>query len=406
MKIEKKMMPEFTIDTTYDSNGNEIAGIKRMYDIAYAIEDSLMQWGSFGVGKSQAVQQWNAQKVKEYEQRIANGEKVKPWNPVVCDIRLSMKEPVDLIGIPVPVTDNGVTKTVWAIPNMFPKNNGEYSGGVIHLDEFNQGQSAILNASFQLVQDRALGDYKVPDGYIVIASANPSEFNPTVTDMSLPLCNRFSHFNIKTSMESWLNYRMNNNGNIDVMTFLKTQRPDLLFDTATTEKLIGCSLKDTLFADVVATPRSWEVVEKVLNLPDNTQSNGFSIEEKKLYCTGRLGLEVATVFFNYLKDKTRYQGCMEILEDGKNFKDESDSESFFVTQMSCLSTIANTSDDVLCRKYVVNFISATKNLKSNPFKITNIVGLSRLDRLKGKFNLYNPMKDAPEIVAISVSSLK
>ena len=179
---DKKIMPEFAIDTVVTADGKQIPGMKRMYDIALALGDTILQHGAPGVGKSQAVKQWNQQKVEEYKQRIALGEDVKPWNPVVCDVRLSMKEPVDLIGIPVLSTVDGEQKTVWAIPSMWPKDNGEYSGGVIHLDEFNQGQSAILNASFQLIQDRALGDYKVPDGYLVIASANPSEYNPTVTD--------------------------------------------------------------------------------------------------------------------------------------------------------------------------------------------------------------------------------
>lgn len=45
------LMPSFAIDTVVDEKGNEIVGIKRMYDIALALNDSLMQWGAPGVGK-------------------------------------------------------------------------------------------------------------------------------------------------------------------------------------------------------------------------------------------------------------------------------------------------------------------------------------------------------------------
>ena len=201
------LMPEFAIDTIIDSRGNEIPGIKRMYDIALAIKDSIMQWSGPGIGKSSAVRQWNAEKVDEYNRRIEAGEKIKPWNPEVCDVRLSMKEPVDMVGIPIPSkNDKGEMTTVWATPSMWPKDDGEFSGGIIHLDEMNQGQAAILNAAFQLIQDRALGDYKVPEGYLIIASSNPSAFNTTVTDLSVPLSNRFSHFNIKPDFDSWFNY--------------------------------------------------------------------------------------------------------------------------------------------------------------------------------------------------------
>ena len=78
----KMLMPEFTIDTITTENGQEIPGIKRMFDIALALKDSVMQWGAPGVGKSQGVIQWNQEKVEEYKQRIANGEKVIPWNPI------------------------------------------------------------------------------------------------------------------------------------------------------------------------------------------------------------------------------------------------------------------------------------------------------------------------------------
>ncbi|MBP5468481.1 MAG: hypothetical protein J6Z11_04480, partial [Candidatus Riflebacteria bacterium] len=98
----KMLMPEFTIDTIVTENGQEIPGIKRMFDIALALKDSVMQWGAPGVGKSQGVMQWNQEKVEEYNQRIANGEKVKPRNPHVVDVRLSMKEPVDMMGVPIP----------------------------------------------------------------------------------------------------------------------------------------------------------------------------------------------------------------------------------------------------------------------------------------------------------------
>ncbi len=151
MSNKEFKMPTFSIDTV-----DKVPGIKRMYEIAWRIQDSLMQWGGPGIGKSQAVQQWNAEKVAEYNKRIAAGEDVKPWNPVVCDVRLSMKEPVDMIGVPMPSKDEkGNTTTVWAIPSMWPR-EGKFSGGVIHLDEMNQGQAAILNAAFQLIQDRQL----------------------------------------------------------------------------------------------------------------------------------------------------------------------------------------------------------------------------------------------------------
>ena len=403
----KMLMPEFTIDTVYGQDGKvKTMGIKRMFDIALALKDSIMQWGAPGVGKSQGVLQWNAKKVKEYQARIEAGEQVKPWNPVVCDVRLSMKEPVDMVGVPIPTkNDKDETVTVWAIPSMWPKDDGQFSGGTIHLDEMNQGQAAILNAAFQLVQDRALGDYKVPEGYIIIGSSNPSAYNGTVTEFSIPLSNRFSHFNIKTDFDGWLNYRLNHGGNVDVMSFLKTQDQSILFDRQGMEAKVG-DLSDTLYTDIVVTPRSWEVVEKLLNLPEGTEENGgFTLEEKKYYATGRLGNGIANRLFTYIKDKAKFQSWQEILVDGKDFRDES-SEQFWSVQLSCLSTINLESDDTKCRQYVLNFIKATRNLKSIAYKTINITSLVHSDRLKKATRVFNPLIDAQDLLVLMHKSYK
>lgn len=401
---DKFMMPEFTIDNTVDANQTEIPGIKRMFDIGLALKDSMMLWGPMGVGKSEGIRQWNQEKVEEYNRRIAAGEDIKPWNPVICDVRLSMKEPVDMQGIPVPTKNGNETQTVWAIPSMWPRDNGEYSGGVILLDEMNQGQPAILNAAFQLIQDRALGDYKVPENYMIIAASNPQAYNSTVSEFSLPLSNRFSHFNIKADFDSWLNYRLNHGGNTDVMAFLKTQGIGLLFDKDSVESKIG-SLEDALYTDIVVTPRSWEVVEKLLSLPDGNRLNGgFTIDEKMRYATGRLGLRLATKLFTFLKDKQKYQDWHEILVDGKNFRSE-DSEQFWAVQLAVASAINAEKDDTKCRGYVLNYIKAIRNLKSVVYKVHCVSQLVRSNRFFGAPQVFNPMADAGDLIALSAQGM-
>lgn len=391
----KYQMPTFQINTMTDDSGNVIPGIKRMLDVALAIKDSVMLWGPMGVGKSQGIAQWNEEKVAEYAERIANGEKVKPWNPVMCDVRLSMKEPVDMVGVPIPVKDEktGKMSTVWATPSMWPKDDGEFSGGVILLDEMNQGQPAILNAAFQLVQDRRLGDYKVPEGYIIIGASNPSAFNASVTEFSLPLANRFSHFNVGYSLNAWVDHRVNNGGNVDVISFLKTRHPDMLFDEKTCAEKVGGDMSETLFTDIVTTPRSWEVVEKVLALPDNQ----FTMTEKRRYCTGRLGLMLVNELFNYLDDKMKYQSWEEILIGKKNFRSE-DAEQFWAVQLSCIQAIVQEEDDTKKREYILNFVEATRHLKSTALRAINTATLARTKKIANNPKVFNIARDAQDLL--------
>ena len=393
------LMPTFTLDDKIDNvTGKRTPGIKTMFEIAWRLQDSIMIWGQFGLGKSQAVQQWNDKKVKDIEEARKHNPDIKPWNPKVCDVRLSMKEPVDMIGIPI-ITGEGDNKsTVWATPSMWPKGN-EYCGGVILLDEMNQGQAAILNAAFQLIQDRALGEYKVPEGYVIIAASNPPALNSTVTDLSLPLSNRFSHFNVRSDFESWLNYRMNSGGNVDVMTFLKTQDSGLLFDDASVKNKIGEDAA-ILYTDVIITPRSWEVVEKLLDLNDPD----ITFEDKRAYATGRLGLTVANKFFEWIKNKSKYQPWQEILVDKKPFKSE-DVNEYWVTQMACISAILNVTDDKLCREYILNLMTATRKLKNDAYKVITVTQLLNSPRIKGNYKLFNIAKDCNDIVSLAMNSL-
>ena len=110
--------------------------------------------------------------------------------------------------------------------------------------------------------------------------------------------------------------------------------------------------------------------------------------------------------FVIIENKDKYQSWQDILKDGKNFADEQSTEQFFVTQITCVSVIANTESDETCRKYVLNFIKATKALTRTDLKIINITALSRLERLKGKMHIYNALVDAKELVALVIKSLQ
>ena len=232
----------------------------------------------------------------------------------------------------------------------------------------------------------------MPDGYIIIGAANPPALNSTVTEFSIPLANRFTHFNVGVDFDSWLNYRAYNGGNPDVMAFLKTQDQTLLFDKQLLESKTGES-GSLLFTDITITPRSWEVVEKVLALP----SEQFTIEEKERYCTGRLGIVVTTKFFNFIRNKNKYQSWKEILIDGKPFRSQ-ELDQFWVTQMNCMNAITNQQDDKKCRQYVLNFLNATRKLTKESLKTVNMIQLAKNKRLCGNIEIFNPMIDAHDLM--------
>ena len=100
---------------------------------------STMIWGPPGIGKSSIVAQ-TAQ---------AHG-------LGFVDVRLSQLAPTDLRGLPVP--ENGVSR--WYPPEFLPRDGA----GILFLDELNMAPPAMQGVAQQLILDRRVGSYAVPEG--------------------------------------------------------------------------------------------------------------------------------------------------------------------------------------------------------------------------------------------------
>ena len=175
-------------------NNNQL---RQMVDDTLGHKRPLMIWGPPGIGKSQAIEQVVNEKKEELGADNFRFE----------DLRLSQLESVDLRGIP-DVTGN---VTQWKKPSFLPTSGK----GILFLDEFNQATPEVQNAAFQLILDRKIGDYKVPDGWAIVAAGNrpqdlgfPENETPQGTvPMSPALANRFRHVVLKVpTTDGWLSW--------------------------------------------------------------------------------------------------------------------------------------------------------------------------------------------------------
>lgn len=170
---------------------------------------STMIWGPPGIGKSSIV----AQIAKEAELQFT-------------DLRLSQLAPTDLRGLPVPVPpkagDTNGTST-WYPPEFLPRQGK----GILFLDELNMAPPAMQGVAQQLILDRRVGSYTVPDGWFLWAAGNRKEDRASVFEMPAPLANRFLHLNLEADYESFKNYALERNVSEQVIAFLGF-RPTLL----------------------------------------------------------------------------------------------------------------------------------------------------------------------------------
>lgn len=191
----------------------------------------VMIWGPPGVGKSDLVAQVALQ-----------------FSVPLIDIRLSQLEPSDLRGIPF--RTNGFVE--WAVPRMLPDLNRNGEKGILFLDEITSASPAVSAAAYQLILDRCLGDYQVPDGWVIFAAGNRQGDRGVTYSMPTPLANRFTHYAFDTNLDDWVLWAYEHSIDERIIAFLRF-RPELLFD-------FDPALDPVAFA----TPRSWEFAHRAL----------------------------------------------------------------------------------------------------------------------------------------------
>ncbi len=191
----------------------------------------VMLWGPPGVGKSDMIRQ------------TAERHQVQ-----VIDIRLSQMEPSDLRGIPFRKDD----MVDWAVPAILPDGARHGIQGILFLDEITSAPPSVSAAAYQLILDRRLGEYQVPEGWAIFAAGNRQGDRGVTYTMPAPLANRFSHFEVDAHLDDWVAWAYRNGIDERVIAFLRF-RPELLFDFDPAHNPMA-----------FPSPRSWEFAHRSL----------------------------------------------------------------------------------------------------------------------------------------------
>lgn len=204
---------------------------KEFLSAAEGMHTPVMLWGPPGVGKSEIVAQ------------IGERHSV----PVI-DIRLSQMEPSDLRGIPFRAGE----QVEWAIPAMLPDKARHGAAGVLFLDEITSAVPSVSAAAYQLILDRRLGEYQVPEGWAIFAAGNRQGDRGVSYAMPAPLANRFSHYEVEVNLDDWVSWAWASGIDERIIAFLRF-RPELLFDFDPAKNPVA-----------FASPRSWAFAHRAL----------------------------------------------------------------------------------------------------------------------------------------------
>lgn len=163
---------------------------------------SVMIWGPPGIGKSSIVAQTAEQN-----------------DLAIIDLRLSQLAPTDLRGLPV--AEDGVAR--WFPPEFLPTSGK----GILFLDEINMATPAMQGIAQQLILDRQVGSYRVPDGWFIWAAGNRKSDRAAVFEMPSALANRFIHLDIEPDFDSFRAWGIGQALDEQILAFL-AYRPTLL----------------------------------------------------------------------------------------------------------------------------------------------------------------------------------
>jgi len=245
---------------------------------AFRKQRPLFLWGPPGIGKSELVE--------GITQELGG---------IMYDLRLGQMEPTDIRGIPFYNKDNG--KMDWAAPVDLPDEEtaAQYPIVVLFLDEMNSAPASVQSAAYQLILNRRIGKYHLPENVVMVAAGNRESDKGVTFRMPTPLANRFVHQEMRVDFPSWQEWAVQNQIHKDVVGYLSFAKQDLYdFDAKSASRAF-------------ATPRSWTFVSQLLEDEDGDDDTIMNL------IAGTVGEGLAVKFMAHRKIAGRMPNPADIL---------------------------------------------------------------------------------------------
>lgn len=210
-------------------------------------------WGPPGIGKSSIIKQ------------IAQDKDMQ-----LIDLRLSLMDSSELRGI----------------PSFLPKEGD----GILFLDELSSALPTVLAPAYQLILDRQMGEYKLPDGWAIVVVGS--------TETDSQFANHFVHLEMDLDVNDWKDWAFSSGIDERIIAYIAYKNEDLF------------SFDSTLIQKSFATPRSWELVSGILKS---------GMDENLLLdvIAGAIGKEIAISFLSFAKAVEKLPDIESILQKGE-----------------------------------------------------------------------------------------
>ncbi len=161
----------------------------------------------------------------------------------------------------------------------------------LFLDELNACSHEVQKAFYSLIHERRIGEYKLPEGSIVIGAGNRAQDSAIVKPMSSALINRMIHVQLKASHRDWIKWAEESGIHPHIIEYMKLRPDHLWMNPPKTE-------------EPFSSPRSWHILSDAMK----EYGDNLSDEWIGILAGGCLSPQHATQFKAFIKQiKNKYK---------------------------------------------------------------------------------------------------
>ena len=193
---------------------------------------------------------WDASEWSYYSKETVALLEKNPQGWILMDVRLSQVDPVEIKGAPF-YNQKDMTAGFIRFSSILPDTKNNHPIFLL-LDEFPLAPDMVQAAGYQLINDRKVGDYRLPDNCVVLAAGNPPDVGGTHFEMPVALENRFDHIGLEVDYDGFVKYIASGENKYDetMVAFLQYSKEQ--------DKQALYHIKDQAGKGNFPTFRSWE----------------------------------------------------------------------------------------------------------------------------------------------------